>query len=145
MDFLVNFSESRNLLGFIMPPHVCCVIIYTSTTNSFIPVIQPLWFFGALFVGEEATVVECIGSRCEVGGKLIQRFQDLKKETPLHVVPLMKVERRIAIYVIEVVLHQPIMDGFMIPVDVHLMHQSVVDGFTIPINVSLMLHPLSLR
>lgn len=140
----MDFSESRNLLGFRMLPHVCCVVIYTSTTNSFIPVIQPLWFFGALFVGEEATVVECIDSRCEVGEKLIQPFQDLKKETPLHVVSSMKVEQRIAIYVIEVVLHQPVMDGFMILVDVHLMHQSLVDGFTIPIDVLLMLRPLSL-
>lgn len=95
-------------------------------------------------MGEEATVIECIGSRCEVGRKLIQPFQVLKKETPLHVVSSIKLERMISIYVIEVALNQPVMGGSMIPVDVHLVHQSVVDGLTILIDVPSMLCPLSL-
>lgn len=58
---------------------------------------------------------------------LTQPLQSLKKETPSHALPPTKVNERVNIWVVEVVLHQP------------------VGNFTIPVNIALMLHPLSLR
>jgi hypothetical protein len=49
---------------------------------------------------------------------LIQPIQDLKKENPPQAVPSMKVDQRVDTRVIEVVLHQSIVGGFTISVDV---------------------------
>jgi hypothetical protein len=49
---------------------------------------------------------------------LTQPLQYLKKETPSHAVPPTKVNERVNIWVVEVVLHQPVMGGFTILVDV---------------------------
>jgi hypothetical protein len=53
-------------------------------------------------VEEETTVVECISYNSEVGGMHTQHLQDLKKETPLHVVSLTIVEQRVDTRAIEV-------------------------------------------
>jgi hypothetical protein len=69
-------------------------------------------------------VVECIGSKIEVGRVLTQPRQDVKKETP-HVIPSTKVERKIDVQFVEVVLHLQVMDGYMVAVDVSsTLHQS---------------------
>jgi hypothetical protein len=69
-------------------------------------------------------VVECIGSKSEVGRVLTQPRQDVKKETP-HAVPSTKVERKIDVQFVEVVLHLQVMDGYMVAVDVSsTLHQS---------------------
>lgn len=41
---------------------------------------------------EEDIAVECIDFKSEKGGMLTQPLQKSKKETPVHAVPLMKVE-----------------------------------------------------
>lgn len=53
-------------------------------------------------------------------GILTQSLQDLKKKTSLHAA-LMKVERRVDTRVVEVVLHQPVMSGCTVSIDVSLM------------------------
>lgn len=68
-------------------------------------------------VDGKTIVVECNGSKSEVGGIATQPLQGLKKETPTHAVPSMKVDAR----VVEVVLHQPVVGDFTTPVDVALM------------------------
>ena len=49
---------------------------------------------------------------------LTQPLQDLKKETPLRMVPSTKVELRVNTDVIEVVLYLSVVGGFTIPIDV---------------------------
>jgi hypothetical protein len=46
-------------------------------------------------VDGKTIVVECNGSKSEVGGIATQPLQGLKKETPTHAVPSMKVEQRV--------------------------------------------------
>jgi hypothetical protein len=71
-----------------------------------------------IFGWGQTIAVECISSKSEVGKILIKLVQDLNKDTFLHVVLLIIVERRIDTQVVEIVLHQPIVGGFMILVDV---------------------------
>lgn len=62
-------------------------------------------------------MVECIGSKSEVGTVLTQARQDVKKDTPPHVVPSTKVERKKDVQFV-VVLHLQVMDGYMVAVNV---------------------------
>lgn len=52
---------------------------------------------------------------------LTQPLQYLKKETPSHAVPPTKVNERVNIWVVEVVLHQPVMGCFVVLTYVALM------------------------
>jgi hypothetical protein len=49
---------------------------------------------------------------------LTQPLQDLKKETPLRMVPSTKVELRVNTHVIEVVLYLSVVGGFTISIDI---------------------------
>lgn len=59
--------------------------------------------------------------KSEVGGVLTQPLQGLKEDTPLRVVPSTKVERQVDTWVVEAVLHQPVMDDFKVLIDIALM------------------------
>jgi hypothetical protein len=60
---------------------------------------------------------------------LTQPLQDLEKESPPLIVPSMKVEQRVDTRVVEVVLHQIVLNGFTISIDVApMLHPSPPRG-----------------
>jgi hypothetical protein len=68
--------------------------------------------------GGGTIVVDYFGSKSGVGGVLTQPLQDVKEEVPPHVVPSTQVEWWVNIWVVEVVVHQPVMGNFTVAVDI---------------------------
>jgi hypothetical protein len=69
-------------------------------------------------VGGETTAGECIGSKSEVAGVLTLALQRCEGICFSNVASLMKVERWIDTHVVKVVLHQPIVGGYTVTIDV---------------------------